>query len=150
MADKIENKILQLNMLDQELKKLEQSAIEVERHVYEMQLTENSLEDLKSRGNSEVMIPLAGGIFVKGKIEDSSKVLVHVGNRILAKKSIADAKKILEKQMNKILKDKESMDGDINSIVKEMTALEEQVRSAQNSKHAHACDCGKEHCKDCK
>jgi len=149
MAAKIDNKILQLNMLDQELKKLEQGAMEIEKHLYELQLTQNALEDLRSKGNSEVMIPLAGGIFVKGKIEDASKVLVHVGNKILAKKSIGDAKKILEKQMDKMMDNKKIVEEDLNSIVREMTALEEQVRKSQGShSHAHKCECSDEECKD--
>ena len=153
MAENLQNKIIEFNMMDQQLKQLEQKAMEIEKQVYEMQLSENSLEELKSKKDSEVMIPLAGGIFVKGKIEDAEKVIIHVGNRILARKSINDAKKLLEKQRKKVSDERLNIDAEMNSLLHEMTALEEQIRGSQMPKkhsHKHECDCGDAECDECK
>ena len=139
---KQQNKMVELSILDQQLKQLEQKAIELEKNVYELQLSSLALEDLQGKKGSEVMIPLAGGIFVRGKIEDAEKVIVHVGNKILAKKTLDQAKKIVEKQIDKLSKERLKIDKEMNKMIAKMTSL-------QSGMHSPSCGCGDEECESC-
>ena len=147
--DKLQGKIIEFNMIDQQLKQLEQKIAEIEKQTYELQLSGDALDELKGKKNSEAMIPLAGGIFVKARIEDTDKAMVHIGNRILAKKSIEGAKKMLDKQMGKLSEERKIIDSEMNALLRKMTALEESIKASQSHDHGHKCSCDDDNCGEC-
>ncbi len=148
------NEMIELNILDQQLRQLEENARKIEQAIYEQQFMELSLDEIKGKKNSDVMIPLGPGLFIQGKIESTDKVLVHIGGKIISKKSIEDAKKIIEKRKDGMMKEGDRLSIEMQKILEEMTRLESKIRGQQGGhahthQHEHECSCEDENCEEC-
>jgi len=139
------NAIIEMNILDQQLRQLEEHARKVEQQVYEQQFMELSLEEMKGKNNSEVMIPLGPGLFIPGKIENTDKVLIHIGGKIISRKSVDEARKIIEKRKESLMQEGEKVGINMQKILEEMTVLESKIRNLQSqNRHQHHGECGDE------
>ena len=139
----VNREMIELQMLDQQLRQMEEQARMIEQQIYEHESMILSLESIKGKKGSETMIPLGPGLFVKGKIEDTDKVFIHVGNKIIASKKIDDAVKIIEKRRDKTMEVGDRISTEMQKVLVMMTSLETKVNSG---KHSHTCDCEDEHC----
>jgi len=151
---KMGNEIIELSVLDARMKQLDEQLRVMEQQMYDNQMTESALEDISGKKNSEIMLPLGGGIFIPGKVESTDKVVIHLGNKVFAKKKLEDAKKFLQKQKDRMTREGERIGKEMQMIFEKMAALEnairtEQARAMVKSK-PHKCDdedceCGHSH-----
>lgn len=108
MADekKAEDQYMQFQQLQQQL---EQIADFVERLHQQQQEIETSIEALKelkkTKINSEILAPIANGIFLKAELKDNANLIVNVGAEVTVEKTIPEAIKLLEEQKEKIIED---------------------------------------------
>lgn len=134
-SEKLNQQMIELQMLDLQLRQLEEKARMIEQQIYGHQLTEMCLDEIKGRKNEEVMIPLGPGLFMAGKIENMDRIIIHLGSKILAKKKTEDAKKLLQKQRQKLMKEGDKISIEMQKILSEMSGLESRMKS----KHEHSC-----------
>ena len=122
-----QREMLELNVLDMQLRQLEQQSLIIEQQIIEQQSLVLNLDDLKKAKKGQSMLfPFSKDIFVEGKLE-SSEVIVNIGSKTLARKSIDGAKEIAEKQKQRLLEVNEEIRGEMQRILERIAALEKKL-----------------------
>ncbi|HLD79588.1 MAG TPA: prefoldin subunit alpha [Candidatus Nanoarchaeia archaeon] len=105
MADekKIEDKYLQLQMLQQQAEQITEYVEKLQMQQKEVDTSIEALTELqKTNLNTEILAPLANGIFLKAELKDNQKLVVNVGADVSTEKTIPEVIQLLEEQKEKI------------------------------------------------
>jgi len=122
-----QREMLELNVLDMQLRQLEQQSLMIEQQIVEQQSLVLNLDELKKAKKGQSMLfPFSRDIFVEGKLE-SSDLIVNVGSKTLIKKSIDGAKEITEKQKQRLLEVNEEIRGEMQRILERIAELEKKL-----------------------
>ncbi len=98
-----QEKILEYRLLFQELQKLQENIEALEQHLEELKKIQTNLESIsETSANTETLIPLGSGLFLKGQILDTQKVIMNVGSSICVEKTIKEAGETVQKQFDEI------------------------------------------------
>ncbi len=111
---KIKEKYMEMQLIEQQVQKMHKQIEAIEEQMEEIMGISASLSELAevSKG-SDALIPVANGIFIKAKIEDTSDVYMNVGSNTNVKKSLKEAVGLIDKQKEEM---KEVRDHFINAI----------------------------------
>ncbi len=97
--EKLQEKYVLYQLLQQNLETLRQQLEMVERQFIETKTTEQVFKDLKSgKGNDDVLIPLGSGCYGKGRVMDTKNFLVGVGANIMTQKTMKSAELFLQER----------------------------------------------------
>jgi prefoldin alpha subunit len=121
-----QNKYVQLQMIDQQARQLQQYLQTFDQQLLEIKSVITSLQELSSlkKGDS-ILAPIASGIFIKAKLEDNQEVKVNVGNNTVVTKTIADAIKMLQSQESEITQYRSDVLAKFNELIKQAEALQQ-------------------------
>ena len=76
----INERYLELQVLEQQLKQVNQQLLNLDNQLLELQRIEENLNDLtKTKKNTEMLVALGGGVFSKAELKDNKSVLMNVG-----------------------------------------------------------------------
>jgi prefoldin alpha subunit len=121
-----QNKYMQLQIIDQQAKQLQQYLQVFDQQLMEIKSVINSLQELsKLKKGDSILAPLASGIFVKAKLEDNNEVRVNVGSGTVVTKTIDDAVKMLEAQEAEIVQYRSETMVKLEELIKQAEALQE-------------------------
>ena len=120
-----QQKYLQLQMLDQQIKQVQQYLQTFDQQLVEIRNVISSLKELsKLKKGDQILAPLASGIFVKAKLEDNNEVRVNVGTNIVVTKNIEDAVKMLQEQEAEITQYRSDTLVKFDELIKQAEALQ--------------------------
>ena len=86
------DKYNEYQMLMQQLQQLEQNSEIIEKHVSDLNSLKENLGNVsKVKTNTESLLPIGNGIFLRGELKDSSSVVMNVGAGVLLEKSVKEA-----------------------------------------------------------
>lgn len=112
-----QEKMLRLNMLEQDARQLEQQILMIEQQILELQILTTTLDEVeKAKEKDEMLAPIGKNIFVKTELL-SKELLVNVGAKTLVKKSIPETKKLIEKDIANLSKLKDTIAVEFQEIV---------------------------------
>lgn len=114
--EEMQRNIYEFQILQQEMKNLEQQAGEFEERRIEMQIMKQTMDEIKGRADQSVMFPLGSGVFMAGKVDDDKRAFVNVGAGIIVKKDFEDAKCLIDKQVEQINKNMALVDNSVSHI----------------------------------
>jgi len=95
----------------------------------ELQLTEfkSAKELLDSLPNisldKEVLFPIGGGVYIKGKVADSETVLLDVGADVLSESKVKDAAEIAAKSINDLTDAKSKIESSLTETIKKSNEI---------------------------
>ena len=122
-----QQKYLQLQMLDQQIKQMQQYLQTFDQQLVEIRNVITSLKELsKLKKGDQILAPLASGIFVKAKLENNNEVRVNVGTNTVVTKSVENAVKMLQEQEAEITQYRSDTLVKFNEIIKQAEALQSQ------------------------
>lgn len=99
----VNEKYVELQVASNQLKQIEQQVEVLDNQIIEVLSIIQSIEEFKNiASNSKSLAPIANGIFVESKIENTENLLVNVGSGIVVKKSIDETKQMLEFQLDEL------------------------------------------------
>jgi len=99
----MQQKYMQMQMVEQQIKQLQQQMQTTEQQIMELSITLQALDDIKKvEKGTDILVPLASGIFAKAKLEDNTNLMLNVGAGTTIQKDIPGTKEMLVKQMNEI------------------------------------------------
>ena len=99
----MQSKYVEYQMLEQQLKGLQQQMQKVDTQLVELQSIVKGLTDLKlADDNSEILVPMSSGIFVKANVKDKNKFLVNVGSSVIVDKSFEETVVLLNNQVREL------------------------------------------------
>lgn len=99
LNEETQKKYLELQLLDQQVKQLQQQLMTVSQQIMELKRVDDDLGEFeKVKENSNMFFALGPGIFAEGSIS-SKDLLLNVGSNVLVKKPIIDTKKLINLQV---------------------------------------------------
>lgn len=100
MDENVQSKMMEMESYRAQLQQYQMQKSQLMLNVQEFLNAKTTLEGIKNAKNgTEIMIPIGGGTFIKGKIEDTASVVTSVGADVAVTKDIEDAEKFIENQM---------------------------------------------------
>ena len=123
----------ELRRLSVEMRYLEQTADALQQRI---SMVNAALTDLtyanmtldgieKEKENTEILVPIGGGSYVKAKIADTNKVLVALGSGVSIEKTLADAKTTLKERLDELEKT-------MNSAQQQFSQVAERLNTGRN------------------
>jgi prefoldin alpha subunit len=122
-----QNKYIQLQMVDQQARQLQQYLQTFDQQLLEIRSVIASLNEFsKLKKGDSILAPIANGIFVKAKLEESKEVRVNVGNNTVVTKTIESAIKMLEGQEAEINQYRSDVLAKFDELLKQAEALQKE------------------------
>ena len=117
-----------LQMIDQEIKQVQAQMQVTEQQMQELAGVKESLNDLSTvQDGNEILVPIAGGIFVCAKLSDPSELLINVGASVNVKKSIDDVIKMIDTQSTELEHSFLHMQTQFQVLFEEATSINEKI-----------------------
>ena len=141
-----QERIMQLQMVEQELNQLNQQSQLIEQHISEMQELKAGLNELEKSENKEILINLGKRIYIPVEIKDK-ELIVEVGNKTFVKKSIKDTSQVVDEQMEKLISAKYQITERLRELDSEMDMLIQESSETEGSgkeSKEDECGCGHE------
>ena len=150
--------IMRIQMMEQETNQLNEQLKSVDFSVAEMNDLKESLEEIESNENKEIMVNLGKRIFIPVKISDK-KLIVEVGKGNFVKKSVIETKLVVDEESEKLNEAKIHIMGRLEELQEEMNQMimefqkeqmnnhnKEHAKAGEGSKkgHVHGPDCDHE------
>jgi prefoldin alpha subunit len=98
----IQQAAMQLQIIEAELRQLEEQFNQVETKRLEIEKLDLSLSDMKNAKGKEGFSEIGLGIYGKTKLLDESELLVNVGSGVYTIKAVEEVRKILQKQAKEL------------------------------------------------
>jgi len=125
-----QSKYMELQMLEQHAKRVQQQIEMLEKQTEELLATKQAISEIGTvKPNTDVLIPLAGGIFAKAILTDSQSLLVNAGADTVVEKKLADVQRILDDQLNDIHQINAELAGQLEHVQAESEKITEALRS---------------------
>jgi len=122
----VQEKYMELQMASNELKQMQAQLKAIDQQMIDLSSVAESLDELKaSKVGKEMLVPISGGIFVKGILKDTETLIVNVGANVAVKKSVDETKQLL----NKRLKETEEIRAQALSELENMAVHAHQLES---------------------
>jgi len=131
MKEDFQKKVVQFQILESNLKALQEKADELNQRIEEIQSTKTAIEELKQIKPSNALIPLGSGNFVSGKIENAEEVIIGIGSGIAIKKKREDAIIVLDNTMKELERSLDDVRNHIMSIALQLEKLQEELEKLQ-------------------
>jgi len=126
--NKRREKLLELQSLDTKIKQLEDGLVALENQIIEVNMVIDSLKDLQAvKENSEILVPLSNGIFVKAKVFDTDNLKVNVGANTIVEKTNEETQEMLKEQIRNIDNYKNELFTELQTLVKHASTIQTDV-----------------------
>jgi len=136
---------MKFQMFEQQIRMIQEQQQAVEQAIVELGSLNLGLDELIGKKDNEIMAPIGRGIYANAKLL-SEDLLVDVGEKNFVKKTIPETQKILQEQLKKLEQVKEELNGELDKINTELTAVFMEHQKDEG-KHSHKCE--HEHCEEC-
>lgn len=102
--EELKQKYMQFKMMQEQLEKLQEHAEMLKQRNSELELTSESLKEIeKTKANTEILAPLADGIFMKTELKDNQKLILNVGADVIVEKDVPEVLKLIEEQKQSLI-----------------------------------------------
>lgn len=122
------DKLLELQTLDTQIKQYEEQLMQLEEQIFEINsIIENLIEIENTPLNTEILVPIANGIFVKAKISDKDNLKVNVGASVVVDKTSIETTDMLKEQLKQIETYKNDLFLQLQTLVKHASYIQADV-----------------------
>ncbi len=123
-------KYLEFQLLMQQFQQLQQNQTALEKHIKDLFNLKANLETVSNlNSNSESLIPLGSGIFLKGELKDTETVVINVGVGICVEKTVEEAKETVSNQLNEVTVVLEQINEDLEETKHKLMDLQNELQS---------------------
>ncbi|MFP4403281.1 MAG: prefoldin subunit alpha [Nanoarchaeota archaeon] len=124
----LQQKYIDYQLLEEQLKKLEEQLNTISDNILELKYIHNSIGEISElEKDKTILCPVSNGIFIKAKIIDSKVFYVNVGNNIVVKKNIEESKKLIDLQKQEMTNSKETLLDNIHNLNEKLVELEQEL-----------------------
>jgi prefoldin alpha subunit len=126
---KLQQKYLELQIIDQQMKQIQKQVEAVEKQVSEIDEVQQSLDELsKSKVGSDMWVPISNGIFLKARLEENKKLGVNVGSSTVVMKDIPSTKEMLANQATEMRKFQAEMVSQFEQMAEKAAELQAELQ----------------------
>lgn len=121
---------MQLEQIEKQINSAKQNIQNIDQDLLRLDEVKEQLSELKTQKNdSETLIPISDGVYVKAKVTDFEKLYVNVGAGIVADKSYEDVFELIEKQKANLLKQSKNLRDMIVGLEAEAFDIEKRLEN---------------------
>jgi prefoldin alpha subunit len=132
--DNLNQKYTELQYMEQHLQTLNSQFEQMEERYLEISTLKASIDELSSADkDSEVLVPISNGIFLKAKIEKKDLFLVNAGSNIVVEKNAKSTIELLTEQSEQIANYRNNIYEQIQNITSQMRLIEDEIATLQKS-----------------
>jgi len=122
------NEYVQLELLNQQLKELDQSIEYAQEQMDHATLAVNMLQNLsKAKAGEDLLIPVGNTIFAEVKTHNVKTVKFGVGAGVVVEKTIPEAISLMESQLKELASYQEQSAALYDQVVKKAIELQEKI-----------------------
>ena len=130
MNDEIQKQFYELELYNQQIKKLQDELGKVTIMKMELIKSIESMEGLKE--SKELLIPLGGGAFVKVEVVNDGKVIVGTGSDVFLEKDIDEVIEDFKKSTDELTNAETMINEQIEKITKFMDKMQKDLEKKIN------------------
>ncbi len=130
----LKQKYLELQLLDHQIKEVQQQQQLLKHHLQELINLQESLSELeKQKEKKSVLAQLGPRTFVKTELIDSKHVLVDVGASIVVEKTIEEAKSFISTQSEELEESTDLINSHVEEAIKQAKKIQNEIIGLQES-----------------
>ena len=124
----LQQKYVEMQMVGQQMQSLQKQFQLTEQQILELNIAMQAIEDIsKTKQGTEILVPLASGIFIKGQLKDGKNFIVNVGSNTAVPKTSEDSKKLLNEQKKEIRKVQANLNNEMQKLGQKALLLEKEL-----------------------
>ncbi len=128
----LQEQYMKFQMLQQQAMRTQKQVQALDEQGMELKIIEQGIKDFAATPlDTEILVPLSSGIFVKAKLTDNKEVIVNVGSNVTVKKTMKEAEDLVATQTVEIRKVQEQLLQDLTKMEVELKILEHNIMNAQ-------------------
>ena len=131
MKNDIQKLAIQFQVLEANLKELQEKAGILNERIEEIEKTRTAIEDLEQAKPSKALIPLGSGNFISGTIENTDDVIIGIGSGIAIKKKREEAVSILDSKLKELEANLNILTDQSTKIAFELEKIQEEIEKLQ-------------------
>jgi prefoldin alpha subunit len=131
MSDDTQKKMIQLQILEANLKALQERINFLAERMNEIESTKLAIEDMRHTKPNEALVPLGSGSFVHGRIENTDEIIKGIGGGVALKKSGEEATAILDSALKDMEKNFEELKSQMLNSSLEFEKIQEEIEKTQ-------------------
>lgn len=129
--EQLQQKYLQLQLVDQQAKQLQQQILTLEHQILEFKTIEESLNNIsKTKNNTSLYSPLGLGMFIQAELKNNKEILMNVGSKTIVKKTIPEANDLLKKQTKQIEDAIKTLKAQLSNSIAMITKLSKEIETS--------------------
>jgi prefoldin alpha subunit len=129
---KQQQKHMQLQMMQQQMEELNRYLEGLNEQNAELDISIQALRELeKTPLNTEVLAPIANGIFIKSELKDNLKLVVNVGSGVTVERTVLEVTKLLVEQKAAVLQNKLEVENLLQQINNEAMKTYQEMQSKE-------------------
>ena len=95
----IREKFMEFQAIQQQLEQLQEQLNQVQQQLAELSISKSAVEELTSiEKGTEILTPIANGVFVKASLQNNDKLIVNVGSGVTVERNPTEVVKLLAEQ----------------------------------------------------
>ena len=129
---KTEDRYRQLQMIQQQAEQIAEYVQKLQMQLQEIDNSLEALQELKNTAiNTEILAPVANGIFLKASLQDNQKLVVNVGAEVTVEKTIPEVITLLQEQKEKITQNISEAEGVLQELQEHVRRVYQEMGEAQ-------------------
>lgn len=129
-AKELQTKYVEYQMIEQQLKQMQEQLVKFEEQIEEISNISAQLGELKeTKPSTETLVPVANGIFMKGRILDPDELVVNVGAGVAVKKTVDETKQLLDEQAKEIMNYRVQVAAQVDQMRTKAQEIEQELQS---------------------
>ena len=124
---RLEEMVNELNMYQSQADLIQQQIEAVRASISELEILENTLENVKEGEGLETLVPVGAGSFLTAELKKTDEVIMSVGAGVAIKKKIADAQETVATQKAELQKTMDKMSLNLQKLTEIIVNLSPQA-----------------------
>ena len=127
-----QEKYLEFQYLVQQYQEMQKHLEQLQKHFSDLQGLSGHLKVISSsEENSETLLPLGSGMYIKGKLGDKQEVLVNVGSNVVVTKNLEGASSSVIEQSKEVSQVLSQLEGQISELTGQLQKAQKELQALQ-------------------
>ncbi|MDP6641877.1 MAG: prefoldin subunit alpha [Candidatus Nanoarchaeia archaeon] len=129
--EETQRKYLEFQSLNEQLKQLQNSLLNLDQQLIELRKLQESLESTKNtKVDEEVLVLLGAGTYIKTKLNDNKKVLMNVGSDKIVNKDINESINLIKSQIDELINVHKNMNEELQNNTLKLQKLHQELQTS--------------------
>jgi len=125
---KLQQKYLEMQFINQQIIQVQKQLEMLANQMQEIHITKESLDEIAGiNPGTEILVPLASGIFIKAQINDNKEAIVNVGAGTAVKKTIPETKELIGSQYAEIESFRKELESQLQQLLAKAKHFEKEI-----------------------